>query len=217
MIQLQNQNQVFKHGGKGTLAAAPLPPPDAPTMLDVVTCSPTDIGIEWIDNSDDETGFEIWRSVDGGAFALLITLAANSFEYTDNDTPAGSTYTYKVRAVRGVDVSDFSNEETCDLVAPDAPSNLAVTDFFEDCENFAATFTLTWDDNSDDELGFEIYQDVGGTGYELLTTVGPNVTSYDVVFPNGTWGGICYDYKVLAFKTIQSDFSNSDQICGACG
>jgi hypothetical protein len=101
---------------------------------------------------------------------------------------------------------------------PAAPSNARIEDFIEECGDPSASYTVAWDDNSDNELGFEVWRDVGGTGFELYATVGPNVTSIDEIFPPGSWGGIVYDYKVLAIgDPTSSDFSNTATAVGGCG
>jgi hypothetical protein len=64
---------------------------------------------------------------------------------------------------------------------PAAPSNARIEDFIEECGDPSASYTVAWDDNSDNELGFEVWRDVGGTGFELYATVGPNVTSIDEI------------------------------------
>ncbi len=67
--------------------------------------------LTWQDVSDSETGYEIQRSVDGGSFATIATIAANSTTYIDNSAPVGSC-TYQVRATTSDLESVFSNTAT---------------------------------------------------------------------------------------------------------
>jgi hypothetical protein len=69
-----------------------------------------------------------------------------------------------------------------------------------------AQLTLNWDDNSPDELGFKIERNENGAGFVLLTTVGPDVTTYvDTTVVAGT----NYVYRVAAYNSIgNSPYTN---------
>ncbi|MFT3846783.1 MAG: fibronectin type III domain-containing protein [Lacibacter sp.] len=61
----------------------------------------TSIGLNWSDRSNNETGFEVYRSSSlNGTYSLLTTTAANVTSYTDATVAAGTLYYYKVRAVK---------------------------------------------------------------------------------------------------------------------
>lgn len=85
-------------------------PPVAPSGLMVTSTSNTFVTLEWIDNSGDETGFEVVRC-DGACppSAPGTVLGANSTTHTDSSVAASSTYTYSVRALSPVGNSAFSN------------------------------------------------------------------------------------------------------------
>lgn len=83
--------------------------PFVPSGLQANTTSRTDIELNWSDNSDNETGFEIWRQdVEGDVFNLISTVGAGVTSYADASLNANSTYAYKVRAINNAGVSDFS-------------------------------------------------------------------------------------------------------------
>jgi hypothetical protein len=69
---------------------------------------PSQLIVKWNDNTALETGYRIERSVDGGAFSLLTTEAANSTSSTDNTTASNHTYRYQIRAN-----SDQGNSQWC--------------------------------------------------------------------------------------------------------
>jgi hypothetical protein len=52
--------------------------------------------IEWQDNATDEDGYEVRRSVNGGAYSLLQDLAAGSITHTDSTVAQGNTYQYRI-------------------------------------------------------------------------------------------------------------------------
>jgi hypothetical protein len=85
------------------------PVPVRPTDLFTEINAPGKINLSWSDRSSNETGFEIWRSTNGGAFSLLTTTSSNVTVYTDNAAAANTRYFYKVRARNGSDLSDYSN------------------------------------------------------------------------------------------------------------
>ena len=71
----------------------------APSGLTASTVSKTQIDLAWTNLSVDATGLEIERSVNGGAFAPLATLAANATSYSDMGLTASTEYSYQIRAV----------------------------------------------------------------------------------------------------------------------
>ncbi len=70
----------------------------------------------------------------------------------------------------------------------------------------AAQFTLTWTDNSTNELGFRIERSTDGVTFMGLAEVGTNVTSYvDAGLPNSTQ----YWYRLYAWNAAgNSGYSN---------
>lgn len=80
----------------------------APTLL-TATVVPPDIDLAWTDNSDNETGFTIWRSDDGTNFTQIDTVPANTEIYTDTTAIAGQDYWYRVQAYNDDNTSDYSN------------------------------------------------------------------------------------------------------------
>ncbi|MBK1876616.1 fibronectin type III domain-containing protein [Pelagicoccus mobilis] len=63
----------------------------------------------------------------------------------------------------------------------------------------AGQLSLTWQDNSDNEDGFEVERALVGESFGLLSTVGPDSESYvdDAVVP-----GLEYEYRVRAFNAF---------------
>jgi hypothetical protein len=82
------------------LPTVPLPPQPvaAPASLVATPLSPTSTRLTWTDNSSNETGFVVERSVDSSfASVATFTLPANTVSYTDSGL-ADSTYFYRVKA-----------------------------------------------------------------------------------------------------------------------
>ena len=95
-----------------TRTATPIPPPlpAAPSGLSATGVSRGRIDLAWTDNSSNETGFQIERSRDGGAFSLIATTAAGATSYSNTSglTP-NKMYSYRVRAINAAGSSAYSN------------------------------------------------------------------------------------------------------------
>ena len=76
--------------------------PAAPSGLVIEASSSTSIYLSWLDNSDDETGYRVDRSADGGnQYDTLAVLAANTTEFEDIGLQPDTGYQYRVYAFNG--------------------------------------------------------------------------------------------------------------------
>jgi probable HAF family extracellular repeat protein len=88
-------------------------PPAAPSALVGSVLSRSRIRLGWTDNSANDTGSRIERSVGTkGTFVLLASLGANATSYTDKTAKAGRVYRYRVQAYNGAGPSAWSNTVT---------------------------------------------------------------------------------------------------------
>jgi hypothetical protein len=67
------------------------------------------IGLAWVDNATNETAYIVERALNGGAYSVIATLGQNIVSYIDTGLVVGVTYSYRVRAVNGLLISDWSN------------------------------------------------------------------------------------------------------------
>jgi len=97
--------------GKATIYNGNTGVPAAPSNLMAAVASSTQINLNWQDNSNDETGFQIFQSSDGGiSFSQIAQVGANVQSYSDTNGLAPNTkYYYRVRATNGTIDSDYSN------------------------------------------------------------------------------------------------------------
>ncbi|WP_051963008.1 fibronectin type III domain-containing protein [Mesoaciditoga lauensis] len=179
--------------------------PIAPSNLYVSSYSTNTITLSWNDNSNNETGFEIWRSLDGYSFSKIKDLSANTTSYTDIGLSPDTTYYYKVRAYNDVGYSSYSNMayQTTDTVItiPTAPTNLKVTGSDSD------SISLRWDDNSDNEDGFKIYR--SSSYYGTYSLIGTNIDDDNYYTDKGLDSNTTYYYKVTAYNSAgESSYSN---------
>jgi hypothetical protein len=103
--------QAVSGGVSGTASVtivAPTPP-TAPSNLAASVVSATQINLTWRDNSSDETGFLIERSLDGKTWTQIGSVSANVKSYSATGLSAVTTYYFRVRAYKGSLYSAYSN------------------------------------------------------------------------------------------------------------
>ena len=186
-----------------------------PSSASAVAASESQIDLSWPDNSPNETGFEVYRSVtgSGGTFSLLATTAANVTSYRDTGLPASTQYCYELRSFRKTGkqttYSTFTGAvcaTTLPLPAPSAASAVAVSE---------TRIDIGWHDNSASESGFEVHRYTAGLSdaFTLLTSTGAGVTSYSDV---GLTSSTRYCYKVRAFQTSGGSTGYSEFSAAVC-
>ncbi|UYQ95238.1 fibronectin type III domain-containing protein [Chitinophaga horti] len=83
--------------------------PAAPSTVKATALTYNKIGLTWADNSNDETGFEIYRATSNyGTYALIGTAAANATSFTDTTVNPVTTYFYQVQAINSNGGSGYS-------------------------------------------------------------------------------------------------------------
>lgn len=95
-------------------------PPLAPTSLAAAEDGESEIDLSWVDESTNETGFEIQRSANGSSWSALTSLPAGSTAHTDSGLAAGTTRYYRVRACNTAGCSSWSND--ADATTDSAPA-----------------------------------------------------------------------------------------------
>jgi hypothetical protein len=83
--------------------------PNAPSGLTATVVSSSEIDLAWTDNSSNQTGFQIQRSLDNTTWTNLVTVGATTTTYNDTGLAAGTLYYYRVAAYNGTGASNWSN------------------------------------------------------------------------------------------------------------
>jgi predicted outer membrane repeat protein len=100
------------------VASTSVCPPDAPTGLAATTSSRMGIALIWTDNSFNESGFAIERSLDGASnWAEIERVAANDMTYGSRGLDCNTTYFYRVRAFHLGGMSLYSNTASATTAA----------------------------------------------------------------------------------------------------
>ena len=97
--------------GDFTISVTPTIPrtPVAPSDLTAAAVSPTQVDLAWHDNSGDEQGFRIERSLDGFSFAEIGSVGPNVTAFNDTNAFPDTLFFYRVFAFNGFGNSDPSN------------------------------------------------------------------------------------------------------------
>ncbi len=91
----------------GLVGSSPAAPTDLTFTVDF--SSSGHVNLVWTDNSTDETGFSIERSLDNVNFSQIATVGPNVTTYTDSDVALYTYYYYRVRSVNSFGYSAYSN------------------------------------------------------------------------------------------------------------
>jgi len=129
----------------------------AQTCVQADLTHPLQATLTWVDNSTNETGFVLERQLNGGAFAALAPIAANTTQAIDTTvvrSTVPNTYTYRLKAVNGTASSAFTTPACItfdpNLTAPTAPSGFSVSSID------STTLRLSWDDTTN-EANYEVW------------------------------------------------------------
>ena len=176
-----------------------------PTGIGLAATSPTSVAISWRDNTTEETGFEIQRALSDLNFARLVTLPAGTTFYVDNSVKDNTKYFYRVRAIIGSYLTDFTTGDvTTPKGLPDSPSNLVAT------STVFNRVSLAWKDNSTNEDSFDIDRSTDSTTYAKIGSgLAGAVTFTDTTVKENTK----YFYRVRAVnKSGNSPYTMSNSV-----
>ena len=103
--------------------------PKKPTNLEATLLNNTTVNLKWVDNSNNEDDFLIYRSVNKGSWKLLTTVDANITEYKDNSLVVGNSYEYKIQAknIAGVTESSIVSVTPNVIFIQDGVDNSAIS------------------------------------------------------------------------------------------
>ncbi len=134
--------------------------PDSPVNLKAEAISESQIDLGWEDKSNNEDGFYVYRSDDGGeTYSDIAKLKPNTTSYSDTGLSHSTTYYYGVAAFNDIGSSEsnvaFATTKEPQVQKPAAPSGL------EPDVVTSSQIDLYWTDNATNEDGFKIYYKKG--------------------------------------------------------
>lgn len=178
----------FSNEDDATTPAVGADPPNAPSNMNATAVSSSQINLTWNDNSADEIGFRIYRSL-GSGFTLWREVGANVTSTSNTGLATCTTATYYATAYNGDGESPASNTDSATTggSAPAAPSNVNAVATSE------TRVELSWTNASGSPTGIEIQRAIGSGGFAALATVGGSSTSYQ---DNAVSAGTTYHYRL---------------------
>ncbi len=128
--------------------------PASPSGLNATAVSTSEANLTWEDNSDNEEGFRVERSLSGsGSWTTVGTKAAGSVSHSDSGLSGHTRYYYRVYAFNGAGNSGYSNVASAETMNSDpilSPIGNKTTD-----EGKALIFTVSATDPDGDSVTYE--------------------------------------------------------------
>jgi subtilisin family serine protease len=172
--------------------------PNIPTLSSVAETAPGSINVVWVDNSNNETGFEIYREqsvsgiwVNGTSVG---TVGANATSFIDVVPGGGVGWRYKVRA----NGSSGDSSYTSPLRAiPAKPTGLTATLSGSD-------IIVSWNDNSLIESGYQVQRQKRVNNVWTNTT---NLGTYSTNSLTDSPGSGRWRYRVRALSSANGTYT----------
>lgn len=162
----------------------------AQTCVQADLTHPLQATLNWTDNSTDETGFTLERSLNGGAFTALAPIGPNVTQVIDTTVvraAIANTYTYRIKAIKAIAGQPLLESAyapvACITFAPIPPSPPNAPSGFTVSQNMQSptdTLSLTWDDVTT-ESTYEVVgrKAVGNRTFVKIATLPADTTSFD--------------------------------------
>ena len=174
-----------------------------PSNLSASNITNTSVDINWLDNSNAESGYRVFISSDDGSTFTQDSadLSTNTTSYTINGLTAGETYSIKVAAFSTA--SSVESNTVTFTTTFDPPENISS----QLSNGFNKGIDLNWqipDTNPGGSVRI-LRRESGQTSFTEIASLDPSVTTYtDTTFPTR---GNTYEYKIR--RIIQSSFEDS--------
>ncbi len=177
--------------------------PAAPSNLIGEPISSSAIRLSWIDNSNNESGFAIYRS-QFDSFDHADTISAGRVLFTAEDLEDSTTYAFHVMAFNDAGFSAPSNDVSLTTwhssSAPSIPGDPVPAD---SAVNQSVNSPLSWHVSGDDSLSYDVYI---GPQNPPPFVIHQDSTSYitPISFNNGT----VYYWRIVAINAAQTRTSS---------
>ncbi|MDH3328582.1 MAG: fibronectin type III domain-containing protein [Desulfobulbaceae bacterium] len=152
----------YSNVASATTLEEPTIAPAAPSNLQAGALSAYAITTSWTDNADNEYSFSLEQSMGcTDPYAWVADIVADSTSYTVDALSPNQQYCYRLRAENPAGESAWSNEAEAttpiDANIPSAPTSLTVSSCRTTIFLTQYCFSLSWQDNADNEERFILY------------------------------------------------------------
>lgn len=182
-----------------TVPARPYSAPTAPSSVTATRISDAQVNLAWTNNSTSSgayTSIGVYRSTDGGAYALVATLGVVT-SYSDTTVSTNHKYQYKIRAINSAAGTD-SSATTAVYMTPGTPTGLTATKLGSGNIRLDWTGSVNYGDTA---YTTRIEASQNGGAYSELTSVSGGVATYEHVSPSTA---VTWTYRVRHRSTTGS-------------
>lgn len=165
-----------------------------------------DVSLTWNDTSNNEAGFVLERSEDGGTtYYILAWLPANTVSYRDTEVSKGASLTYRLKTYT-VASGSYSSPVTRVVGEVSNPVNLVAPGSVKVNVQNDSSAKVTWQDRSEGESGYLVERSTNSSGsYTTVAQLGANV---QIFTDSGLKAGTTYYYRVSAVHGSQKATSS---------
>ncbi len=118
----------------------------APTNLQATAVSSSEIDLNWVTTSTNQTGFKVFHSTDNATWTLVNTLAPDATSYADSGLTPDTTYYYRVSAIIPTAISDYAVTNATTLSGPPPDFTISASPSSESVPvGSSASYTVTID------------------------------------------------------------------------
>ncbi|MGD8305987.1 MAG: Ig-like domain-containing protein, partial [Ignavibacteria bacterium] len=203
--RVKGYNTFTESGYAGPTEVVTLLP--APSNLTVqLLGSPLSVQLDWVDNSEDESGFVIERDSAGTGFVTFDTVGTNITSYIDSLVALGTTFLYRVFGFTADTTSEMSNTVQMDIPTDviDVQTSLIPTEY-ELNQNYPnpfnpstrIRFALPFESN----VRLEIFNIIGELMAVLIDNEMMDVGFKEFEFNAGNLPSGIYLYRIIAANT----------------
>jgi Ca2+-binding RTX toxin-like protein len=158
----------------------------APTNVTAEAVTSTSIRLDWVDQSVNETGFMIFRSVDQVTFTKVITTIEGAESWLDTDLVPGTTYFYRIKAR-----AETANSVAVSLTSDPVPVPITATT--------PATDPFAIINNDNGQL------DIRGTTADDILSVSISGASLNVTLNSDVLSFIADDVKRVSIQVLNGN------------
>jgi hypothetical protein len=108
-FRVRSYNATGNSAYSNTATATVLAPPAAPSGLTAAVASPTQVNLQWTDNSGNETGFKVERRRRNGSWSQIATVGANVTTYASTGLSTNVPYSWRIKSYNAAGTSAASN------------------------------------------------------------------------------------------------------------
>ncbi|MFZ1517850.1 MAG: fibronectin type III domain-containing protein [Ignavibacteriaceae bacterium] len=184
--------------------------PFKPYNIVLLNFNNSSVNVSWKDSSNNISKYEFWRKIGlSGQFSLHQELSALSFNTNDYGLDPSEIYFYKIRGVKSLGVSDFSNEVNTSGISTSGnlypPTNLTAV------IEASNSIVLNWLDNSENENYFSVERSSDNVNFKGIAFLNRNVITYKDS-GSGFQTGQSYQYRIKSYSNTDSAVSNTVSI-----